>query len=78
MDKEFDLTLSCACDYLSLPGLKLNHVSERGHCWYVSFWDKNNIQAIKKNKKNIQAIHHISILIFVNLSLADILIISCA
>ena len=30
-------TLYCACDYLSMLGLKLNHVSKRGHC-SVNAW----------------------------------------
>ena len=30
MDKYFHLTLYQACDYLSMLGLKLNHVSKRG------------------------------------------------
>ena len=30
MDTQFHLTLYWACDYLSILGLKLNHVSERG------------------------------------------------
>ena len=32
MDKYFHLTLYRACDYLCMLGLKLNHVSKRGHC----------------------------------------------
>ena len=31
MDKEFHPTFYQACDYLSMLGLKLNHVSKRGH-----------------------------------------------
>ena len=31
IDKKFHLTLYWACDYLSMLGLKLNHVSKRGH-----------------------------------------------
>ena len=31
MDKYFHPTLYWACDYLSMLGLKLNHVSKRGH-----------------------------------------------
>ena len=27
-------TLYQACNYLSMLGLKLNHVSKRGHCYY--------------------------------------------
>ena len=33
MDKKFHLTLYQACNYLSMLGLKLNHVSKRGHQW---------------------------------------------
>ena len=33
MDKQFHLTLCQVCDYLSMLGLKLNHVSKRGHWW---------------------------------------------
>ena len=32
MDKEFHPTLNQACNYLSMLGLKLNHVSKIGHC----------------------------------------------
>ena len=31
-----NLSLHCACDYLSMLGLKLNHVSKRGHRWLTS------------------------------------------
>ena len=31
MGKQFHPTLYCACDYLSMLGLKLNHISKRGH-----------------------------------------------
>ena len=31
MDKYFHLTLYQACDYLSMLGLKLNHVNKKGH-----------------------------------------------
>ena len=31
MDMQFHLTLYQACNYLSMLGLKLNHVSKRGH-----------------------------------------------
>ena len=31
MDKSFHPTLYLACNYLSMLGLKLNHVSKRGH-----------------------------------------------
>ena len=48
MDKEFHPTLNWACDYLSMLGLKLNHVSKRGH-WkdqgkhsYLTFWFTGN------------------------------------
>ena len=34
MDKWFHPTLYWACDYLSMLGLKLNHVSKRGHKMY--------------------------------------------
>ena len=35
MDKWFDATLCGVCDYLSMLGLKLIYVSERGHsCWH--------------------------------------------
>ena len=29
-DEVWEATLNCACDYLSMPGLKLIHVSKRG------------------------------------------------
>ena len=36
MDKWFNPTLFWACDYLSMLGLKLNHVSKSGH-WHAEF-----------------------------------------
>ena len=35
MDKSFHPTHYNGYNYISLLGLKLNHVSERGHWWYV-------------------------------------------
>ena len=37
MDKKFHPTLYRACDYLSMLGLKLNHVSKRGPWWEYFF-----------------------------------------
>ena len=36
MDKQFHPTIYNGCNYLSMPGLKFNHVSKRGPWWHVS------------------------------------------
>ena len=44
MDKLFHRTLYQACDYLSMLGLKLNHVSKRGHRGtYQYSWKERNL-----------------------------------
>ena len=40
MDKLLHSTLNYGCNYLSMLGLTLNHVSERGRRWYRSTWLK--------------------------------------
>ena len=35
MDKSLHPILYNGCNYLSMPGLKLNHVSKRDHWWFV-------------------------------------------
>ena len=40
MDKLFHPTLYMACDYVSMLGLKLNHVSKRGYRWRHRFQSK--------------------------------------
>ena len=37
-DKKFHLTLYQACDYLSMLGLKFNHVSKSGPWWQTTSW----------------------------------------
>ena len=44
MDKSFHFTLYWACDYLSIPRLKLKHVSKRGHkCQWLN-WKKYRVE----------------------------------
>ena len=52
MDKWFNLTLYSVCDYLSMLGLKLNHVYKRGsryrqHRGLVSIHKKNNFPGMR-------------------------------
>ena len=46
MDKLFQATLYQACNYLSMLGLKLNHVSKRGHRWPTT--NATNAHGVKR------------------------------
>ena len=57
MDKYFNPTLYWACDYLSMPRFKLNHVRKRGPCSAVNWIEFLNIVFSRRNNKNIINYH---------------------
>ena len=52
MDKYFHPILYNGCDYISMLGLKLNHVSKRGHIWRQ--WRSDNSMPLQwyRNKRD--------------------------